>query len=229
VKAPEGFAELRAGGARLLLRPEARSWAEESIERHGTLHAAAAHHPDARRMEGRGSVYAVPAEPDALEAALDRNPGRWAVRHYRRGGLVARLLGDRYLRVGTSRPFRELEASEAARARRIPTPRVVAAAVYPAGLFYRGDLVTAYIPDTVELAGVVCDRKSSGLAGSGDRKDAGGEAGAERGVGVRRAGGVSAEASGRYVAVRSAGPPASTTTSGATTPTATTRTSTGTS
>lgn len=178
MSAPEGFAAMRTDNARLLLRPEARSWAEDSLERHPTLHAAAALHPGARRMEGRGTVYAIPAEPDALEAALDRAPGRWAVRHYRRGGTVARLLGDRYLRLGTPRPFRELRASEAVRARRIPTPRVVAAAVYPSGIFYRGDLVTAYVPDTLELAAVLFDPGRRGVAGSVDRKDALREAGA---------------------------------------------------
>jgi 3-deoxy-D-manno-octulosonic acid kinase len=68
---------------------------------------------------------------------------------------VARFLGDRYLRAGAPRPLRELRASEEARAREIPTPRVVAGAVYPAGLVYRGDLVTDYVPRSADLAGIV--------------------------------------------------------------------------
>lgn len=178
MSAPEGFQEIAVGSDRALARPEAVSWVREALERHGTLHAAASRHPDAGRMEGRGTVYAIPAAPDPVEDALGGDGGRWAVRHYRRGGAVARVLGDRYLRLGTPRPVAELEASEAVRARRIPTPRVVAAAVYPAGVFYRGDLVTAYVPDTMELAAVLFDPRRKGVAGSVDRKDALREAGA---------------------------------------------------
>lgn len=175
--APEGFRELVREGVRVLARPEAAAWVEDALEGHETLHRAAARHPDALRREGRGTVYAIPAVRDELEAALDRPAGRWAVRHYRRGGAVARILGDRYLRVGTPRPIRELRASEAVRARRVPTPRVVAAAVYDAGLFYRGDLVTAFIPDAVELAGVLFDPERRGVSGTLERRDALKEAG----------------------------------------------------
>lgn len=175
---PPGFERLDLAGARLWVRPEARSWAEATLRGHGSLHRGAARNPTARRMEGRGPVYAVPAEPDEVQAALGEPGGRWVVRRYRRGGLVARVLGERYLRVGAPRPFREVEASEALRARRVPTPRVVAAAVYPAGLFRRGDLVTVEIPGTVELAAVLFDPERRGVAGSVDRKEALGAAGA---------------------------------------------------
>lgn len=177
MSAPEGFRKIVRKGARVLVRPTATGWAEEAVELHGTLHEAAARHPDARPIRGRGTVYAVPAVRDEVEAALGREGARWAVRHYRRGGAVARLLGDRYVRVGTPRPFQELEASEAVRARRIPTPRVVAAAVYDAGPFYRGDLVTAFLPDTVELADVLFDPERRGVSGTMDRRDALKEAG----------------------------------------------------
>lgn len=178
MSAPEGFVELRREGARAIVRPEARGWAERALSGHGSLHRAAARESGGEHLEGRGPVYLVPARADEVEAALDASPGRWAVRHYRRGGAVARFLGDRYLRLGEPRPFRELKASEAARARRIPTPRVVAAAVYPAGIFYRGDLVTRYVEGAVELAQVLFDPDRRGLSGTVDRRQALAEAGA---------------------------------------------------
>lgn len=178
LSAPDGFVEVERAGARVFTRPEARSWVEEALEAHGSLHRAAARSRDALRRQGRGPVFAIPARPDEVQSALGETPGRWAVRHYRRGGAVARLLGDRYLRVGAPRPFRELRASEAVRRRRIPTPRVVAAAVYPAGLFYRGDLVSRFIPNAVELADILFDPDRRGLSGTVDRREALAEAGA---------------------------------------------------
>lgn len=175
---PPGFQRLEDGGARVWVRPEARAWVEGALRDHGSLYRAAARDPAARRMEGRGPVYAIPAAPDEVQAALGEPGGGWVVRRYRRGGSVARFLGDRYLRVGLPRPFREVEASEALRARRLPTPRVVAAAAYPAGIFRRGDLVTVEIRGAVELAEVLFDPDRRGVAGSVDRKEALGAAGA---------------------------------------------------
>jgi 3-deoxy-D-manno-octulosonic acid kinase len=74
------------------------------------------------------------------------------VRHYRRGGAVARYLDDRYLAAGDSRPVRELKASVEARRRGVPTPAVVAGAVYTSGMFYRADIATEFIPDAESLA-----------------------------------------------------------------------------
>lgn len=181
MSAPDGFVEIERSDARALTRPEARSWVEQALDAHGSVHRAAARSRNALRMEGRGPVYAIPARPDEVQAALGEPAGRWAVRHYRRGGAVARFLGDRYLRVGTPRPIRELRASEAVRQRRIPTPRVVAAVVYPAGIFYRGDLVSSFIPDTAELADVLFDPDRTGLSATLDRR----EALAETGVLIR--------------------------------------------
>ena len=61
-------------------------------------------------------------------------------------------MGDRFVRVGRPRSLRELEASVRVRALGIATPRVVAAAVYPDGPFYRTDIVTEYVDDARELA-----------------------------------------------------------------------------
>jgi 3-deoxy-D-manno-octulosonic acid kinase len=129
--------------------PVLRDW----IRLHGSLIQAAESTPAAVRLTGRGRVAAVP-EPGA------DGHGRWVVRHYHRGGAVARALGDRYLRVGTPRPFEELRLLEAVRGRGVPAPEPVGAAVYPAGAFYRGDLVTRWIPDSVDLATLLFDTYS---------------------------------------------------------------------
>jgi 3-deoxy-D-manno-octulosonic acid kinase len=108
--------------------------------------AAAEAHPDARPLAGRGRVVRVPAPGSA-------DGERWVVRHYHRGGAVARFLGDRYFRLGQPRPFHELRTLERLRALGVPTPEPVGAAVYRHGPFYRGDLVTRWVPGSIDLAG----------------------------------------------------------------------------
>lgn len=141
------FASGRVGTTRLVTHGSATAWAREILESGDTLHGWASRQPDRATFAGRGSVYSVPAPeagPDGRE--------RWAVRHYRRGGAMASHLGDRYLRFGVARPFRELLAATEARALGIATPAVTAAAVYPTGIYYRCDLVTEVVPGALTLA-----------------------------------------------------------------------------
>lgn len=159
MKIPDAFVCLELEDARVWVRREAATWAEGTLAGGTTLHAWAGGRPDARALAGRGRVWDVPAPvsgPDGRE--------RWAVRHYRRGGAMAPLLGDRYPAVGPSRPLRELRASEAARARGIPTPAVMAGAVYPAGAFERADLVTELVPGGTDLRAALFDSGVDGAA-----------------------------------------------------------------
>jgi len=125
----------------------AASWLEEILDGGLTLYGWASKQPRRRTLSGRGTVWAV----EAPVGGPDRR-ARWAVRHYQRGGHVAPLVGDRYLAGGLTRPELEIRASCDARARTIPTPAVIAGAWYPAGLFYRADLVTELVPDATGLA-----------------------------------------------------------------------------
>ena len=125
-------------------------WLAATLAGGTTLHEWAAGHDRIASSAGRGTVHAVPAPtlgPDGREC--------WAVRHYRRGGSVARYLDDRYLAGGDSRPVRELKASVEARKRGVPTPAVMAGATYSAGIFYRADIATELIPDAKSLRDVL--------------------------------------------------------------------------
>jgi 3-deoxy-D-manno-octulosonic acid kinase len=125
----------------------ASAWLGEVLGAGDALHAWAARQPAQAPLTGRGRAWAVGAPADRHGLA-----GRWVVRHYRRGGQMAYLLRDRYLAVGMPRPVRELGASLEVSRRGIPTPAVVAGAVYPSGLFYRADLVTEEIAGGKDLA-----------------------------------------------------------------------------
>lgn len=134
--------------------PEARPTLEAWVDRAGTLIDAAAGHPDAKALRGRGRVVVVP-HPEAAGSRQSPHMPRWVVRHYHRGGAVASVLGDRYLRASTPRPLREYRLLRALEDLDVPVPRPVGAAVYPAGLFYRGDLVTEWVAGSMDLAAVL--------------------------------------------------------------------------
>ncbi len=81
--------------------------------------------------------------------------GREAVlRHYRRGGLVGRLIERSYLWTGEARtrPVAEFSVMDRLHAAGLPVPQPLAAAVWRAGLSYRGALVTARVPGARALA-----------------------------------------------------------------------------
>lgn len=145
---PRGYERIDVSGVFAFVWSPAREPVERAIREHGTLQDWAASRPDRDALEGRGTVLAI-------EAPLAGPDGRarWAVRHYLRGGAVADLLGDRYLKTARPRPYRELRASCAVRDRGIPTPAVVAGSMYPAGpIHYRADLITELVPAGMDLA-----------------------------------------------------------------------------
>jgi 3-deoxy-D-manno-octulosonic acid kinase len=92
---------------------------------------------------GRGGVSFVAADS-----------GEWALRHYRRGGLVGRMIDDRYLFTGADRTrgFREWRMLAALHARGLPVPRPVATSFRRQGLTYTADLATLRIPRAEPLS-----------------------------------------------------------------------------
>ena len=92
---------------------------------------------------GRGGV-AVIATP----------AGECVLRHYRRGGMVAALMGDRYLWRGAmrTRPFAEFHLLAEIARLGLPGPTPVAARYCRRGAFYTADLITRRIADARTLA-----------------------------------------------------------------------------
>ena len=134
----------------LIALPEVRDAVVHALAQSGSLFDYAATRPGAVELAGRGVAWHI-AAPGSQAGA------RWVVRHYRRGGLVARVLHDRYLDSGPRRPVRELIASARARERGVATPEVVAAVAYPVGGWYRADIATLYLPDSRDLAARLFD------------------------------------------------------------------------
>jgi 3-deoxy-D-manno-octulosonic acid kinase len=96
-----------------------------------------------RQSGGRGGV-----------SVIDTPVGDCVLRHYRRGGMVAKLMGDRYMwsGAGRTRSFREFRLLQAMARLQLPVPQVVAAQYRRAGLYYQADLITRRIADARTLA-----------------------------------------------------------------------------
>lgn len=85
---------------------------------------------------------------------IDAPFGRCVLRHYRRGGMVAGLMGDRYLWTGAERTrgFAEFRLLAALRSRDLPVPAPIAARYRRQGAHYRADLITRRIDGAQTLA-----------------------------------------------------------------------------
>lgn len=88
---------------------------------------------------------------------------QWVLRHYKRGGLVGKVLSDQYFFTGVerSRPFEEFQLLEYMRNQGLRVPTPVAARIHRWGLIYRGDLITLNIPNSRDLHHVLCNNPLS--------------------------------------------------------------------
>lgn len=97
------------------------------------------------RGGGRGSVVFFRSPLDPAE--------EWVLRHYMRGGSVARILGDRYLWQGLdeTRPWREWSYTARLFDEGLPVPRPIAGRVVRTGPLYVADLITVRVPGARSL------------------------------------------------------------------------------
>lgn len=116
-----------------------------------------------RGAEGRGTAHFLGVGANET----------WVLRHYRRGGLLARINHDRYAWSGadSTRPAREFRLLAALYNRGLPVPRPVAArAVRHVGMVYTADLITEAIPGARPLA----DHLAAAALGEADWQRLGG-------------------------------------------------------
>jgi 3-deoxy-D-manno-octulosonic acid kinase len=112
-------------------------------ERLFSLEAWAAKGAAEQLIGGRGSI-----------ALLEHEGARWALRHYRRGGMIASFSQERYLWLGEdcTRSFMEFRLLATLRRLGLPVPKPIAARYERHGLTYSADLMTEWIADTETLA-----------------------------------------------------------------------------
>ncbi len=95
------------------------------------------------QASGRGTTWFV-----------QRGEEQWALRHYRRGGLIGKFNTDHYLWTGLerTRAWREWHLTKALYQRGLPVPAPVAARVCRHGLVYSADLITLRIAGATPLS-----------------------------------------------------------------------------
>ena len=137
---PAGY--VRFGLARaLVVVQKAHADALREAMGDGALYSWAARHPERRVLQGRMPAFAVPLPGSAT---------RVVVRHARHGGMLARITGDVF--VGATRAPHELAVAERLSREGVPTPDVVAYALYPVGpLLARADVATREIEQSRDL------------------------------------------------------------------------------
>ncbi len=119
----------------------------ERLARYNTLYAWAEAAPQPRALQGRGVVYV---------AELQECNTTVAVRHAWHGGLFAPVTGDRFLM--PTRAPREAAVNITLRQHGVPTPELLAYALYPAGPgLRRVDVATRYMPDAWDFGAVLLD------------------------------------------------------------------------
>lgn len=91
---------------------------------------------------GRGPTYFIRIEQQD-----------WVLRHYQRGGVVARFIKDSYLWMGLhrTRPWREWHMLQKLYSWPLPVPRPIAARASRHGLFYKADIITQRLVDARSL------------------------------------------------------------------------------
>jgi 3-deoxy-D-manno-octulosonic acid kinase len=110
-----------------------------------SLYVYAATHPARRELRGRGAAYAVPL-PDGHT--------RVVVRHSRHGGILAPVTGDRFF--PPTRAPHELRTALRLADLGVPTPEVIAYAIYRAGrILRRSDVATREVAGGSDLGEVL--------------------------------------------------------------------------
>ncbi len=92
---------------------------------------------------------------------IQHDDAQWVLRHYRRGGLIGKLVKDHYLYTGleNTRAFMEFRLLQTMRDKGLRVPTPVAAQVVKDKLRYRADLITVMIPGSEDLHSILCKRE----------------------------------------------------------------------
>jgi 3-deoxy-D-manno-octulosonic acid kinase len=95
-----------------------------------------------RTAQGRGTVYFFALSNKQL-----------VLRHYKRGGAVAKISDDKFIfcNISSSRCYAELEVLQHLRNNKVNVPNPIAGKITRKGMFYTADIITEVISDTVEL------------------------------------------------------------------------------
>jgi len=88
------------------------------------------------------------------------NNAEFVLRHYHRGGLIAKLIKDAYFYTGlkNTRAYQEFVVTQQLIDKNLPAPKPVAGQVIKQGIFYQADLITEKIAGAKDLVAVLKER-----------------------------------------------------------------------
>jgi 3-deoxy-D-manno-octulosonic acid kinase len=103
---------------------------------------------DTKLQHGRGGVYSF--EYKGINLVL---------RHYRRGGIPAKVIDDKYLwtTLAKTRAMQEMELLLTMYKAGLPAPRPAAVRVHKKSLTYQADIITVLIPNAKTLSSILMD------------------------------------------------------------------------
>lgn len=144
--APAGYVRFAVRDVQVVSAERSANSIRDALESGSpTLHEYAKRHTASKALAGRGVAYAAP---------LPRGSTSVVVRHNRHGGLLAPFTRDLFL--SPTRAPLELKASLRLSVAGVPTPELIAYAVYPAPLgFCRSDVVTREIEGGFDFSEVL--------------------------------------------------------------------------
>jgi 3-deoxy-D-manno-octulosonic acid kinase len=107
----------------------------------------------------RGGAIAIEGSGRGEALIVEHGDDTWVLRHYRRGGFVARFIDDHYFWLGAerTRAFREWRLLRRLHDAGLPVPNPVAAHVCRRGGSYTADIITSYLRDTRELSAFIAE------------------------------------------------------------------------
>jgi 3-deoxy-D-manno-octulosonic acid kinase len=104
--------------------------------------------------QGRGTTWFV--EYDALDKSSQQKQ-QWVLRHYFRGGLIGKIIHDKYLFLGqnNTRAAQEYRLLNTLQRLELPAPKPIAYRVKRKGLFYQADLLSSRIEQAQDLVALL--------------------------------------------------------------------------
>tara|TARA_R110000868_G_scaffold57472_8_gene177391 strand:+ start:100 stop:834 length:735 start_codon:yes stop_codon:yes gene_type:complete len=101
------------------------------------------------QAKGRGTTY-----------FFQHNNNEYVLRHYRRGGLIGKVLSDQYLYIGLeqSRAWQEFKLLQYMQTLDLACPTPIAAMLNKSGLYYQADIISAKIQGAQDLHHILLDR-----------------------------------------------------------------------
>jgi len=100
--------------------------------------------------QGRGTTWFI--QYNSLDSKSQKNQ-QWVLRHYYRGGLIGKIINDKYLFTGqkNTRAAQEYQLLNILQSLALPAPKPIAFRVTKKGLFYQADLLSSRIEHAQDL------------------------------------------------------------------------------